>query len=295
MHETIDDKFSLPVSVSPEYRADAMNAWGRDASFQLAAWHMIAQILPLAAAVTGEEIDPRWSEVEQKLPPYVRVNNRIGLWDGLELEESHRHHSHLAGIWPFASFDALSDEHWRTVAGSVEHWNKMGAGQWSGWCVPWASILCSRLGLADAATTWLHWMLDNFTNVGWGTLHDADFAGTSALHDGSLRNRAKPENKEIMQMDATMGFITAVTEMLVQCRRDGIYVLPAIPRRWRELSFDGIRCEGAFFVGADVENGAVIEVRVRSEKGGVLSLYPNAQTRVEREMVAGETWVWRAE
>ncbi len=295
MHETIGDKFSLPVSVSPEYRADAMNAWGRDASFQLAAWHMIAQILPRAAATLGETIDPRWSEVEEKLPPYTSVNNRIGLWNGLELEESHRHHSHLAGIWPFASFDPLAQEHWETVADSIEFWNQMGAGNWTGWCVPWASILCSRLGLADAAVTWLHWLLDNFTNVGWGSLHNADFAGTSALHDDSLRKRVKPENREVMQMDATMGFISAVTELLVSNRRDGIHVVPAIPRRWREFSFDGIRCEGAFFVGADVENGAVVEVRVRSEKGGELRLFPRADVLVEREMMAGETWVWRVD
>ena len=294
MHEVVDNKFSLPISVSPEYRGTSMNAWGKGASFQLAAWHIIAQILPLAAQVLGEEIDPRWREVEEKLPPYALVNNRIGLWDGLELEESHRHHSHLASIWPFASIDPLDEMHWETVALSIRFWNKVGSGQWTGWCVPWASILCSRLDLADAAATWLHWMLDNFTNVGWGTTHNADFVGTALHSDGSLYSRVKPENKEVMQMDATMGFISAVTEMLVQCRRDGIHVTPSIPRRWREFSFDGIRCEGAFFVGADIENGAVVTVRVQSEKGGILRLFPNAQTRVEREIAAGETWVWRA-
>ncbi len=294
MHETIEEKFSLPISVSPEYRGDKLNAWGRDASFQLAAWQMIAQILPDAAAILGESIDPRWHEVREKLPPYTLVNGRIGLWDGLELEESHRHHSHLASLWPFASTDPFSPEHWKTVADSVKFWNERGAGNWTGWCVPWASILCSRLDMADAAVTWLGWMLDNFTNVGWGTLHNADFAGTSTFSDDSLFSRAKPGNAEVMQMDATMGFISAVTELLVQNRANGIHVLPAIPRRWRELSFDGIRCEGAFLIGADVKAGAVTEIRVRSEKGGALRLHPNAQTRVEREMKAGETWVWRA-
>jgi len=294
MHETIDGKFSLPIGVSPEYRGDDMNAWGRDASFQLAAWQMIAQILPRAATALDEEeeIDSRWREVEEKLPPYTLVNNRIGLWEGLELEESHRHHAHLSAIWPFASIDPLAEQHWRIVADSIQFWNKVGAGNWTGWCIPWASILCSRLNLADAAVAWLHWMLDNFTNVGWGTLHNADFPGCEAWHDGSLLSRVKPENAEVMQMDATMGFITAITELLVQNRRDGIHVLPAIPRRWRGLSFDGIRCEGAFLVGADVKDGAVVEVRVKSEKGGVLRLHPNAQTEIEREMAAGETWVW---
>jgi hypothetical protein len=56
------------------------------------------------------------------------VNKRIGLWEGLELEESHRHHSHLASIWPFMSIDPFDDAHWKTVADSISFWNNTGAG-----------------------------------------------------------------------------------------------------------------------------------------------------------------------
>jgi hypothetical protein len=293
MHEEKDGKFSLPISVSPEYRGSSMNAWGRDASFQLAAWHMIAQILPDAAKVLGREVDPRWSEVEEKLPPYSLVNHRIGLWEGLELEESHRHHSHLASIWPFMSIDPFDAEHWKTITNSVGFWNTTGAGQWTGWCIPWASTLCSRLELPDAAVTWMHWMLDNFTNEGYGTLHNADFPGAAAWSDGSFEARRKPENAEVMQMDATMGFLIAVTELLVQNRRDCIYVLPKLPRRWKTLSFDGIRTEGAFLIGATVEDGKTTEVRVKSEKGGRLRLHPGFGEVVERDMKPGEELVLR--
>ncbi len=65
-----------------------------------------------------------------------------------------------------------------------------------------------------------------------------------------------------------MGALNAVFELLVQNRRDAIHVLPSLPRRWRALSFDGIRCEGAFLVGATVAGGRVVEVRVRSLRGG---------------------------
>jgi hypothetical protein len=294
MHEEREGQFSLPISVSPEYRGSEMNAWGRDASFQLAAWHMIAQILPDAAHILGEEIDPRWHEVKEKLPPYCLVNQRIGLWEGLELEESHRHHSHLAAIWPFTSIDPLAPQHWEHVVSSIEFWNRTGAGQWTGWCIPWASVLCSRLGLTDAAVTWMHWLLDNFTNEGWASLHNADFPGSGAWHDGSFRSRVKPENNEVMQMDATMGFLIAVTELLVQNRCDAIHVLPKIPRRWKSFKFDGIRTEGAFFVGASVEGGKVVEVRVKSEKGGLLKIAPGFGEIIEREMSAGEELVLRA-
>jgi hypothetical protein len=293
MHEEKDGKFSLPVSVSPEYRGSEMNAWGRDASFQLASWHMIVQIMPDAARLLGEEIDPRWNEVGEKLPHYSVVNERIALWEGLELEESHRHHSHLAAVWPFMSIEPFDAAHWRTVARSINFWNTVGAGQWTAWGLPWASVLCSRLELADAAVTWMHWFLDNFTNEAYATGHNADFPGASGWHDSSLEPRRKPENSEVMLMDATVAYLTAVTELLVQNRRDAIYVLPKLPRRWKTLSFDGIRTEGAFFIGATVEEGKTTEVRVKSEIGGRLRLHPGFGEPVNQEMAAGEELVLR--
>lgn len=302
MLEERDGVLTLPVSVSPEYRGSEMNAWGRDASFQLAALHMTAQNLIAAAKVLGEVIDKRWVEIEEKLPPYSSVEipklpwdqreprpRRIALWDGLELEESHRHHSHLAAIFPFASIDPLLPEHSETVANSLHYWARMGAGQWTGWCLPWASVLCSRFNLPDAAVAWLHWLLDNYTNEGWGTRHNADFAGTAAFDDGSLASDAWMSENEVMQMDATMGFITAITELLVQNRRDGLHILPRLPRRWKELSFDGIRCEGAVFAGATVQDGKLREARVTSERGGTLSLHAGGQ-RFELSLRPGQTW-----
>jgi hypothetical protein len=76
-----------------------------------------------------------------------------------------------------------------------------------------------------------------------------------------------------------MGYLTAVTELLVQNRHQGIFVLPNLPRHWRELEFDGIRAEGAFLIGATVEDGKTIEVRVKSEKGGRLRIAPGIEGR----------------
>jgi len=273
-------KLSLPVSVSPEFGGAGMHAWGRNASFQLAACHFLANTLPLAAQILGKSEDPRWAEVRELLPPYT-VNDPahgIGLWHGQELSESHRHHSHLGALFPFRTVDPRDPAHRDVVLKSLRHWLHMGAGEWTGWCVPWASILCSRCEFADAAVAWLHWWRDVFTNIGRGTLHDADFPGAVTKDHDMLRggntaelvqtNLATPQNSgraaEIMQMDAGMGAITAISELLVQCRGDLVAVLPAIPASWRELRFDGIRTEGAFIVGATLKNSRLCEVRVKS-------------------------------
>ena len=97
------------------------------------------------------------------------------------------------------------------------------------------------------------------------------------------------------QAGATTNFVAAFSAFLARTQGDEIHILPDIPRGWSELSFDNVRCENGFILGADLKAGVVSEVRVWSENGGLLRLYPNAKTRVERAMAAGETWIWRAD
>jgi hypothetical protein len=271
-------RFSMPLSVSPEYNGGSLAACGRDASFQLAAFHGLAQILPKAAALLGKPADERWEEVAEHLPAYTTFGYppRIALWKDQDLAESHRHHSHLAAIWPFATIDPLAEEHREIVGRSLGHWGAMGAGGWTGWCLPWASILCGRCGLPDAAVAWLKWGQWVFTNTGHGTLHDCDFAGVGGSgNDGILAQPGfrRPEHfPEFMQMDAAMATVTAILELCVQSRGDTVHVLENLPKHWRELRFSGIRTEGAFLVGAEVRRGLVREIAVHSEKGGLLRL-----------------------
>ncbi len=289
MLEEVDDgkggkRLSLPVSVSPEYRGSGMNAVGRDASFQLAALHRVARTLPEAAKLLGKPADARWEEVRRRLPPYTtfegtwldewnQSNKRIALWEGMDLIESHRHHSHLGAIYPFATISNRDPEHKDIVKNSLTVWKYRGAGGWSGWCVPWASILWARSGQTEAAVSWLHWWKENFTNEGRGTLHNAANNGTSALGSEVLaRMPADFPNYEIMQLDAGFGALNAVLELLVQHRDDAIYVLPDRHRDWRDVQFDNIRTEGAFLLSARVAGGQAREVRVKSLVGGPLRL-----------------------
>ncbi len=286
MLEEVDDgeggvRHSLPVSVSPEFRGRRIDAWGRDASFQLAALHKMMQTLPKAAALLGERVDERWRDVEEGLAPYSVVRfgpngeqKRIALWEGMDLIESHRHHSHLAALYPFDTIDAGSKEHASIVSNSIRHWVGEGPGIWSGWCVPWASILHNRVGNAEAAISWLHYWHRNFVNEGRGTLHDAAFSGISWI--GRSRNMHKietvEENFERMQLDAGFGAIDAIHHFLVQQRGEVLHVVPSIPRDWDDFGFERIRVEGAFQITARVEDRQRKEIVVKSLAGGSLRL-----------------------
>ena len=268
-------RWSLPVSVSAEYPG-----WGRDASFQLAAIHALTQVLPQAARRLGEPEDARWASVERELPPYTTIpfgpqgtRRRIALWEGQDLVESHRHHSHLAAMTPFRTVDPFDSVHRAVVAESLRHWVRTGAGLWSGWCLPWASMIASRCNLADAAVAWLHWWRNGFVNAGRAPLHDAAFPGISDIGSPDpIETPAEDHPHEIMQCDAAMGAISAIAELLVQVRGDTLWVTPALPATWRDFSFDGVRVEGGFRVGATIEGGYVREIRLQNDRDAVARL-----------------------
>lgn len=317
MEEKQDKKgkkvLSLPVSVSPEFKGSRLDAWGKDASFQLAAAHMIAEILPLAAEKLSEGVDERWSEVSKKLPLFTtfkgsrslespeRQSERIALWEGMDLIESHRHHSHMAGIYPFDVIDPLDPENRHIIKSTYDNWIRKGAGNWSGWCIPWASILHNRNNEPEAAVSWLIYWYRNYLNEGRGTLHNAAFGGVSNISSPGWFNISDIEkNREKMQLDAGFGALSAVIDLLVYQKRGTVYVLPKIHRDWRKFDFQGIVVEGGFVIGADVKENKTRKITIKSKFGGTLKLahglgeqfllndVETSGAILEREFVEGE-------
>lgn len=267
----------LPVSVSPEYKGARPDAWGADSSFQLAALHAVLRALPVVAAAIGEPVDPQWAQVQSRTPPFTTAtlpasdeypekrHERIVLWRGQDLDGSHRHHSHLAGITPFRTLDSRGADA-AIIRNSLQWWTYRGPGAWSGWCLPWAAMIHARSGQPDAAVAWLHTWNHVFTNSGRASLHNANFPGFSTLADEPHRAG------DIMQLDGRFGVLSAILELLVQDENDAIAVLPHIPQGWKDFRFDGIRAPGACLIGATVANGIISEVRVTSLHGNSLAL-----------------------
>lgn len=270
-----DGSLSLPVSVSPEYRGSAMNAWGRDASFQLAAIHGLAEALQTASRVLGIAPDPSWQELREKLPLASIGPNHwnapsIALWDGLVLEESHRHHSHLAGITPFDVIDPADPSWAPIVKASFAQWVYRGMGLWSGWCMPWAAQLHTRMHNADMATMTLEIWRRVFVNEGRGTLHDCNFSGLTLL---GARDPGVPPEREIMQMDAGMGAVNAILDLLLYEQRGVHHLFAGCPASWRDVRFDGIRTAGGFLVNGQRLDGRTLEVEVTAtNRGGTFCL-----------------------
>jgi len=253
------------VGVSPEFGGSGFGAWGRNASFQLAALHFLCRALIQASEELGVDYDRRqvWLEIERRLPiGAIGEGPELLLWEGQPLTESHRHHSHLAAIYPFDLLDPQSDRHRALVRNSMRRLTRMGMGLWTGWCLPWASILWARMGNGDMASLLLEVFRRFFMGPGYASTHDARQPGITVF-DG---------RPDVMQVEAAEAAAAAVLEMLVHTCGGTLRVFPAVPTGWTGASFERVRAEGAFLVSGEWEAGRALRVQIRSEAGALLRL-----------------------
>ncbi len=243
MEETADGKLAIPVGPSPEFgAADFHKAIGRNPSFQLAAAHRLARNLIAAAAMLGEKPDPMWIDVEMRLPLCSETKEGIALFEGRTLSESHRHHSHMAGLYPFDVIPMLTDEDLDLVGRTYGQWAKMGTGKWCGWCIPWASILHTHVGDPDMAVSRLHEWLRVYCNAGRGSM-------------------CYP-NRRIMQMDGQCATVSAILEMLVHEVDGKVDYFRGCPKEWREVRFENVLMpDGTRVSGSRIDGKETITVR----------------------------------
>jgi len=283
-----DGSLCHPIGVSPEYRGSSLDAWGKNASFQLAGIHRLAADLIDTARTLNEPVAQDWLDIQEKLPQAALVKNEqgqeeIGLWDGLLLEESHRHHSHLAAIVPFATIDPLSPAWDDIVDRTLERWVVKGMGLWTGWCVPWASMINTRVHNGRMAETMLELWKRCFTNIGGGSLHDADCKGFTYF--SHIR-------QEVMQIDGSQGAVAAVQDMLLYARDGVIYLGAGIPENWEQASFTDMPAPGGLRVTAEFARDKRVKgLTIAATRDAVFAIrLPDEETTRQISLKAGDTW-----
>ncbi|MBN1553620.1 MAG: glycoside hydrolase N-terminal domain-containing protein [Phycisphaerae bacterium] len=73
--------------------------------------------------------------------------------------------------------------------------------------------------------------------------------------------------QKIFQIEACIGVVAAVSEMLLQDRRGLITLLPALPGAWPDGTVTGLRTRGGFEVDVTWKNGSLQEARITSIRG----------------------------
>ncbi|MHC4871841.1 MAG: glycosyl hydrolase family 95 catalytic domain-containing protein [Planctomycetota bacterium] len=275
-------RLSIPLAISAEYSSSNPNVSyaGRDSSNQLSAAHMLLNYLFEACEILGEEPKELWLRMKKELPHFTVIDGRdlrynpekhIAIWEGQDLDVCHRHHSHLALIYPFDSLpEKISEEDEEIIHNSIDHWIGRGMGLWSEWCMPWAAIIQSRMGFQDTPFTLLTLWKDTFINEGLTTAY---LPRSQGLICHRRHDMLKPkETNEVMQLDGTMGYVAAVNEFCAQSRRGIIYLFQGIPQKWQDVSFKDIYLPDGFKISGEKKNGIVINVKITATRKGTIKL-----------------------
>ena len=224
-----------------------------------------------------------WRTVGAEWPDFA-VDPADGLMfaPGTPYAESHRHFSHLMAFHPLGLLDVSNGPaEAEIIRHTLATLDRVGPDYWCGYSYAWLGNLKARAFDGDGAAK----ALGDFASC---------FCLPNSFHVNGDQSRSG-KSKFVYRpftLEGNFAFAAGIQEMLLQSYEaegrkphwrfkldwkvvrwnDLVRVFPAVPAAWADASFDGLRADGAFIISARRVGGHVREVRVRSEKGGLLRL-----------------------
>jgi alpha-L-fucosidase 2 len=188
----------------------------------------------------SDEQEDRYRELLAALPAY-EANAESGLreWLHPDLEDvqAHRHLSHLYSLFPGSEINAEETPEVYKMAARAVELRQSELSSMAGWSYSFMANLWARVGEGEHALENLDMLLRSCTTPNLLTWHNDWRAQGLSMYWG---HGALPP----FQIEAGMGFVSAVCEMLVRSRPGFLQLLPALPAAWAQGSVRGLttRC-----------------------------------------------------
>jgi len=155
-------------------------------------------------------------------------------------DPKHRHISHLCPLYPGTLINTTHPDWMQAASKTLD----LRGNKTTGWALAHRMNSRARLGEGDKA----HEVYQQF-----------------------LRDRTLPNLWTVhppFQIDANLGAMAGVAEMLLQSHEGVIKILPALPKAWNTGSFQGLVARGNFVVSSEWSEGKTTTVSIHSKSGG---------------------------
>lgn len=255
-----DGLLHIPLSASPEYFSNDIEAWTPDPTAGLSLVRNLLHYNIQASRVL--DVDPglrrKWATMEQKLAPYPVDDSGLKVQPDAPYDRSHRHPMHLFPIFPGGDLNVEGNSADRKlIAKSIENWIFQGTGEWTGWSFPYASLIASRVRLRTQALNELR-------------IYKQAFIWPNGFHVNGDYHRYgySIHDYQPFTMEAECAFTDAVNSMLLQSWGGKVRIFPSVPDSWKDVSFENLRAQGGFLISAEMVNGEVISASISSPDGG---------------------------
>ncbi|HXD78213.1 MAG TPA: glycoside hydrolase N-terminal domain-containing protein [Puia sp.] len=209
------------------------------------------------AAAAALDVDRTFSgELEKKCariaPDQIGRFGQLQEWleDKDDSSDTHRHISHLWGVYPGTDITWKSPMLMKAARQSLIYRGDGG----TGWSLAWKVNCWARFRDGDHAMALVDKLLSSAAHVEGGE-HGGVYPDMLDAHPP-------------FQIDGNFGGAAGVAEMLLQSQDSGIDVLPALPAALPEGEIRGICARGGFVLDISWAHGTLRQVRVLSRLGG---------------------------
>lgn len=267
----------LPLSSSPEYNDNSINAWFLNwSNFDLGLSKFLFKAAAEVSQANGQAAESQhWLSVLKQLPDFEVNETGFTIAPGQNLNSSHRHFSQYMAIYPLALLDINRGEDKLRISNSLKRIEEKGTRGWCGYSFSWMASLYARAYEADKAVKQLQIFANNFCSP--NSFH---------LNGDQKGGQYSGFTYRPFTLEGNFAFAQGVNELLLQSREGYIEVFPAVPRDWKNASFENLRAEGAFLVSAQKQNGVPAKVSIKAEQGGLLTIKLPFKTAVVKKIDA---------
>lgn len=225
-----------------------------------------------------------WQEMRKRIPQYqINSENAIKEWMDATLEDFyyHRHFSHLYPIYPGNEIEEMEEAEKKQFYNALKL--RVLGGQTS-WSLIFMGALYARFKDGENACSCLKHVCRTCLTNTFFTLHN-DYRGMGMT--------VNLEEFAPVQLDAAVGYVAVIQEMLLQVFSNTIRLLPALPKEWSQGEIKGMR-----FPGGNIEmkwdlTKKSFLCKIRSEEECCLIIYmPTFIVQKENKihMKKGQIW-----
>ena len=165
----------------------------------------------------SEKLDT-WKNMLKKIPPYmINADGAVSEWMSPDLRDNyeHRHESHLYPVFPGTEVTRTDNAKlYKAFEKAVEKRKAFGLKDQSGWSLTFMANVYARMGKGDEAINVLDMLMRSNVMNNLTTVHN-DWRRMGIATCG--------EQESPVQIDANMGFTSAINEMLVFSNQTWIF------------------------------------------------------------------------
>ena len=189
-------------------------------------------------------------------------DNCLTFAPGTPYKNSHRHFSHLMAFHPFGLIDWSNGEKEREIIkATIKRLDAVGPDWWCGYSYSWLGNLKARAMDGEGAAEALRIFSECFC------LRNTFHVNGDQTKSGKSKYTYRP-----FTLEGNFAFASGINEMLIQSHTGVVKIFPAIPKSWKDVSFEKLRTVGAFLVSAEMRNGEVQKIEIDSDTEGVFSM-----------------------